>query len=205
MNKQVREIACIGNSHVHYILGQHGTYNEEVTREIDGFRFSGYAAKGATVWGLTNPNSKSGAYHMAAKVLNKKPSEIFVCFGEVDVRMHIHKHPNLHTSVSTVIDRFMQFLISLGSERIHVMGTIPYTEHVVSELKLPKYLRQAPVVWNAMLARELLKDHRYNYIDVYSAISTDDGLLKDGWIIEQPGEWLHLKSELISPIILEQL
>lgn len=187
------EIIVLGNSHVRYLLGGHGGRSFDHGSFIA--RGKQFGDTGATIWGLFNPMSRTGAGKNIAEYVRAEADrlpetvglKLVLVLGEVDVRNHVLKHSSSSRTCADVIWELIYRYESWIAENIEdhcgvnlcLMGTVPYTKMFFSKdhpsRKMMKYISG---LFNAALAG-LCNERDWTYIDVYEQLTDVQGFLRD--------------------------
>lgn len=185
----MREVIALGCSHIRYVLGGAVGPDREMENVVGSIKFRGkqLGSTGATIWGLDNSRSVTGAGEkiidfIKENSLGDKRCDLFLSLGEIDVRQHVVKHSDGKPgSVLKSIDRVLEKLDSFVSlnlsscNSIMIMGAIPYTSAFFSiDENAP--MRYVPAAFNASL-HNLCNKRSWGYIDVYEGLMDKEGYL----------------------------
>ena len=187
-NTQKPELLVYGDSHTRYILG--GTVSPGKQLIVDHGTFIARGNQlgdtGATIWGLNNKNSTTGAGEkIKAALENKTEVNLYLSLGEVDVRNHIHKHsPSVLYNTKKLIDRYGLWLDEnviphLGnSGQLFLTGCVPYTQRLALNINNQfLHLAYAPSIFNALIYELCHQFENTHYIDLFEGMIAKDGYL----------------------------
>lgn len=181
-----KNIAVLGNSHVRYFLGELTSGDDTHEFDLHGHHVTvaQFGITGATAWGLSNPQSRTGAGEKVRNYLAEHDDIdlLVLVFGEVDVRDHIKPRANaapntpIASHVIPVIERYGKFLESLNihrSRHVALAGCVPYS---VSAVSCDPHINDIAIVFNYYL-RAMAENHGFLYLDLFTDFTGPDGAL----------------------------
>jgi hypothetical protein len=181
-------VHVIGNSHVGYFVGRAAETDSVLEYSEDDLLIRAYKAgqTGATVIGLDNPESETGAgWKFKNYVEQNVPVEnLVVVLGDVDARYHVGNSRCTYSYMNSVCRKLVEYIDGLSLphlRRLILFGMVPYTYNAMIDLSQDRK-EYAQVALNFM-SRELKlvcgsrHARGWRYLSVYRDMVGDDGFL----------------------------
>lgn len=171
---------------------------------------------GATAQGAVNPNSKTDALNIFfAKINNTNADKLMIMLGEVDcgfliwVRSKRH-NINIDEQLNNSVNNLFQFLNDVKtnknykSEDIIILGApLPtikdstdkkFLNGARSEVDVSQLTRTIKTIEYNNLLKNKCNEYGYKYIDITNYIISDDGIVSDKYLNDNPNDH-HLDNE----------
>lgn len=208
-------VHVLGNSHVRYFFGRYIEPDSLTTYSpVSGLVITGkqLGSTGATIFGLENVESESGARVKIDEYVQKERPDVFVLvLGEVDCRVHItaaadKNDTQIETEVAKVVGRYSSFITTYVKpyvRRLILFSSIPYTYEFHSHFD--KRIMLVGAEFNFKL-RKLCEEIGAEFLSVLPEAIDETGFLRKELYLnsDDPGE-IHLHYERTRDLILPKL
>jgi hypothetical protein len=204
-------LRVLGNSHVRYFLGHDPVAVHRWAASPDGFATTYQAGhSGATIWGLRNKDSSTGAGEKLAEVCASGElgdDHVVMVLGDVDLKRHLVKRDDPFSGVPEIIDLYEDFLVKHVTpycrSGLSLFGGVPPSRANLrldemsgirgSPEKLPELVR----CFDRALERMAAKHEGWRLIDPLWSLAGPDGFVSDDLMNtrEAPNE-THIRYEI---------
>lgn len=221
----MRTIHVFGDSHTMYFLGEpiaggrSNEFHEYKFKNDTLFKVMKLGDTGATIFGLSSHDSKTGANRTLRKVFSKHEiKEAIFILGEVDCRGHLIKcprdvkeglyQPTFEESVGQVILILDSFIKEISKDKnikfnfccVHPASVQTYKS--VQEQKAKQDVRVAIKEFNKQL-KEYCQKHNFGCVDLFDKFVEGDELIQQKWLLDDGG-YVHMNPTLVQEMYIEE-
>lgn len=215
----MRTVHVVGNSHVMYFAGRVVESDKEHVGQHGNLTVRCFKAgdTGATVYGLGNENSKTGAGKKIREYVSANSvHDLVVVLGDVDFREHLIKHmdgtdplPLMKKVVGMLAEYIRSQLLPLmfPCGKVVLFEMVPFTE-VFFRKMVKRDLRNAALwffwVQFNQVVQEAAKENGWQTISIRDDVVSPDGFLRAEFGSSND-EDVHVNPEKVQPFVLEKL
>lgn len=216
LEKPCKIVYVFGDSHTMYFLGDRSREHDvfyEVDHGLDlKLRVMKLSSTGATMYGLRNAESESGARVTVTKAFSDENIEnaIFV-LGEVDCREHVRQKltsQQIIENIQDILHGLEEFLSSLplkNNVKFSFYAVNPPSELLISSRNSEDFSR-----WNFSVAKfnsmleKFCDEKGFGFISTYRESVNDLGFVKNDLILSD-GLMNHLDPKFLNEIIIRKI